>query len=52
MTVKNVSEEKEKKNSSKVYLDFLVPIKLTATTEGKKSRMGETPKEPTEQVKK
>ena len=36
-TIKNVTEEKEKK-SSKAELDFIVPIKLTTTTEGEKSK--------------
>ena len=34
-TVKNVTETKKKKKSSKAKLDFLVPIKSTTTTGGK-----------------
>ena len=45
-----MTEEKEKE-SLKAQFDFLVPIKLTNTTEGGKRRGG-NPKECIEQVKK
>ena len=35
-TIKNVTEGKKK--SSKVYLEFLVPIKSTIVTEGRKGK--------------
>ena len=44
----------EKKKSSKAKLDFIVPIKLTTTTEAgkrKKKKEKKSPKESTEQVK-
>ena len=50
-------KKKKKKHNSKPQLDFMVPIKLTTTTEGiekkKKRRKTEKkyPKECTEQVK-
>ena len=38
-TIKNVTEEKEnKQTNSNAYLDFLVPIKSTTTTEGEKRK--------------
>ena len=46
-TIRNVTEGKKK--SSKVELDFIVPIKSTTTTEGGKKK--KYPKETREQVK-
>ena len=42
--------ERKKKNS-KAQLDFIVPIKLTGTTEGVVGKGKRNPKETTEQVK-
>ena len=47
ITMKNLTEEKQK--SSKAYLDFLVPIKLTTTTQGEKRK--KNPEESTKEVK-
>ena len=43
--------EKKKKKCSKAYLDFIVPIKSTTTTDREEKGGGRNPKQSTEQVK-
>ena len=52
-TIKNVTDKNKKKKCSKAQVDFIVPVKSTATTEGGKkgNQNKRIPKESTEQVK-